>query len=255
MNMNLRTLTLMAIAMAAQTAAMAAPTDTLTVRIKAMRCGDCAHKVRNALRQDKGVDQVQFNLERRTVTISYDAALTCPDSLRAHLTATKRYRPTDYSPADTIRRGFGLRMDDMFCGNCARRIQNRLEQITGIDSVAPHLDKHYVFIRYDANRTCKDTIRHALTTLGYTPVNYYTSQKISFAYYNIPAEAATQESIDEVLAIGGVEDANVNPRRKTMAVTFFNDETTADALLEAIRKAGIEAVVPPPHVCKEEQKP
>ena len=55
------------------------------------------------------------------------------------------------------------------------------------------------------------------------------------------------------LALDGVEDVNVNTTRKTLAVTFFNDETTADKLLDEIHKAGIDAKLPKPHECSEEK--
>lgn len=238
---------------AAQLSANAAGLDTLTVRIKAMRCGDCSHKVMLAVRALPGIERVESNLERRTTTVVYDPAQTCPDSIEARLVATKRFKPSPYSPTDVIRRGFGLRMDDMHCQRCADRIAKRLGQLEGIDSTAAHLDKHYYFIRYDANRTCKDSIRTALTALGYTPVNYYSGPKVSFAYYNIPREQATQEAIDEVMLLEAVDDVNVNARRGSMAVTFFNEEISADQLLGAIHKAGIQAVVPPPHECTEAQ--
>ena len=231
--------------------AMAANTDTLTVRIKGMRCGDCAHKVKNALRQDKGVGNIEFNLERRTATIAFDPAATCRDSIEARLAATKRYKASPYSKDDVIKRGYGQRMDDMHCKKCADRIMGRLQKMAGIDSLAPHLDKHYMFIRYDANRTCKDSIRAVINKLGYTPVNYYTSNKIDFAYYNIPAEAATQATIDNIMALDAVDDVNVNPKRNSLAVTYFCKELTAEQLLDEIRKMGIEAVVSPAHQCKE----
>ena len=230
---------------------LAASSDTLTVRIKGMRCGECAHKVKTALREDKGVGTIVFNLERRTATIAYDPASTCTDSIYARLAATKRFTASSYSKDEVIRRGIGFRMDDMFCKNCVNRITKRLEQMEGIDSLAPHLDKHYIFIRYDANRTCKDSIRSVINGLGYTPVNYYTSDKIGYAYYTIPAEGVSQDAIDDILTLDAVEDVNMNPKRKSLAVTYFCKEMTADQLLEALRKAGIEAVVPPPHECKE----
>ena len=82
-------------------------------------------------------------------------------------------------------------------------------------------------------------------------MNYYSGPKVSYAYYNIPAEATTQETIDEVLILEGVEDANVNAKQKSLAVTFFTDETNADKLISDIRAAGIDAVLPPAHECKE----
>jgi len=231
--------------------AIAADSDTLTVRIKAMRCDDCAHKVMTALTKNSGVEDVQFNLERRTASIIYNPDAVTPDTLCAILDATRRYKASPYSPDEVIRRGIGFRIDDMHCKKCSDRITGRLNEMQGIDSIAPHLDKHYIFVRYDANRTTKDSIRTAINELGYTPVNYYTSDNIAFAYYNIKGKMPSQEAIDEVLTISAVEDVNVNTLRHTMAVTYFSKEISAERLHKAIRKAGIKAVVPPPHICKD----
>lgn len=231
---------------------MAATLDTLTVRVKGMRCDDCAHKIRVTLRQDAGIDDISFNLERRTLTVAYDPQTTSAEAIQERLKATKRYVASPYDPNDVIKRGFGLRMDDMHCQNCADRIMAQLGKKTGIDSLAPHLDKHYMFIRYDANRTCKDSIRAELVRMGFTPVNYYTSDKVDFAYYVIPEADANQETIDKVLFIEATDDANVNPRRKSLAVTFFCQEISAEQLLDEIRKAGIKAELPEPHQCKEQ---
>jgi copper ion binding protein len=249
--MNKKTLLLITL-LAGITASLHATTvDTLTVRIKGMKCEECAHKVMTAVRQLPGIDNVKSNIERRTTTVTFDPALTCRDSIEARLAATGRFKASPYSPDEVIRRGFGLRIDDMHCQNCANRITKRLSQIEAIDSMSPHLDKHYIFIRYDANRTCKADIRAAVEQLGYTPVNYYSGPKVSYAYYNIPAEQATQETIDEVIIITGVEDVNVNQQKQSLAVTFFTDETNADQLLADIRQAGIKAELPPAHECKE----
>lgn len=225
--------------------------DTLTVRIKGMRCEECAHKVKTVLRKDQGVGGIQFNLERRTATIAYDAHKTSADSICSALARTVRYKATPYSKTDVIKRGYGQYIEDMFCQNCANRITERLSKLEGIDSLGANLDKHYLFIRYDANRTTKADIRALINQLGYTPVNYYTGNKIAWAYYNIPAEAATQETLDGILAIDGVEDVNANARRKSLAITYFKEEITADKLLEEVQKLGIPAVVPKPHECSE----
>ncbi len=248
----MKKLVLLALATATITTASAA--DTLTVRIKGMRCEECAHKVKTVLRKDAGVGGIQFNLERRTATIAYDNSKTCADSICAHLAATKRYKATPYSPTEVIKRGYGQRMDDMHCKNCSDRIIKFLSKMEGIDSLGPNLDKHYMFIRYDANRTDKAAIRAQINKIGYTPVNYYTSDKIDWAYYIIPAEQANQETIDAVLAIDGVEDVNSNPKRKSLAVTYFKNDISAEKLLAEIQKLGIKAVLPKPHKCSEEEE-
>ena len=187
--------------------------ETLTLRIKGMKCEECGHKVMVAVKKLPGIEDMRFNYERRTATITYDRSQTCRDSIEARLAATVRYKASPYSPNDTIRRGMGLRMDDMHCQKCADRIAGKLQAIEGIDSMSPHLDKHYYFIRYDANRTCKADIKEALLGLGFTPVNYYSGPKVSYAYYNIPAEQTIQDTMDEVLILDGVEDVCVNPKK------------------------------------------
>jgi len=225
--------------MTAATLQAASAADTLTVCIKDMHCENCARKVKTILRKDAGVAGVQINLERRTATVAFDATKTSADSICAHLNATKRYAVSPYSPADVILRDLNLHIDDMHCKKCSDRIMDRLSKQEGIDSMAPHLDKHYMFIRYDANRTDKAAIRTLM---------------VAWAYYNIPAEAATQDNIDAVLAIDGVEDVNANARRKSLAVTYIVKDISAEKLLEDIQKAGIQAVVPKPHVCDEKEK-
>ena len=239
----------MAIAMQAATA-----TDTLTVRIKGMRCEECAHKVNTVLHKVNGVKGIDYNLERRTAAIAYDKSQTCRDTIEARLAATGRYKASSYSKDEVIRRGMGLRMDDMHCQNCANRITKRLEQIEGVDSLAPKVDKQYVFVRYDANRTTKDVIRKALGDLGFTPVNYYPSNDISFAYFLIPEEAANNETIETAIILDGVDDVNVNAKRGSLAITYFNKETSVEKLQQQLKAEGIDATLPPPHECKEEKQ-
>lgn len=225
--------------------------DTLTVRIKGMKCDECAHKVMVAVRQLPGIESVRSNTERRTTTIVYDPAQTCKDSIEARLAATGRFKASPYSPDEVIRRGMGLRMDDMHCQRCADRIMAKLQPMEGIDSLSPHLDKHYYFIRYDANRTCKADIKAVLVSMGFTPVNYYSGPKVSYAYYLVPEEQATEETVDNVIILDGVENVCVNPKNRSLAITFFTDETNADKLFADILAAGIKAEVPAPHECKE----
>ena len=230
---------------------VAAQSDTLTVRINGMRCAECGHKVKNVLRKNPGVGALEFNYERRTAKIAYDANKTCTDSIYSLLKRTGRYAAKPYDPTERIGRGMGQRIADMHCKKCADRIIEQLSKLNGVDSLAPHLDKQYMFIRYDANRTSRADIRQLINKLGYTPCNYYSSPKVEYGYYLLPAEQANEETAENVLSLDGVEDVNVNPKRRSLAVTFFNDETTADKLYAEILKMGIKAKVPAPHECKE----
>ena len=82
-------------------------------------------------------------------------------------------------------------------------------------------------------------------------MSYYTSKEISFAYFLIPKEQATESTIEEVLALDGVDDVNVNAKRGSLAITYVNKDTSEQQLLQAIQEAGIKATLPPAHECKE----
>lgn len=217
-----------------------AATDTLTVRIKAMRCEDCAHKVSRVLNDREGVEGLDFNLERRTVTVEYDADKTCADSICNALMATRRYVPTPYSKDEVIRRGIGLKLEEMRTEEDAERVMKDLGTEVGIDSLAPHVDKRYVFVRYDANRTTKAAVKEKLADMGFTPVSYYTSDIISHAYFRIPTEAANEETIEKAITLEGVDDANVNRKTGALAITYVNSRTTEQELKKALKEEGVE---------------
>jgi copper chaperone CopZ len=139
-----------------------------------------------------------------------------------------------------IRRGMGLRTEELQTQADADRIMQNMSSMVGIDSLAPNVAKRYVFIRYDANKTDKATIREKLESLGFTPVTYYTSKIISFAYFKMPAEADTEENLEMILALDGVEDVNANPEKGSLAITYVNTQTTEEKLLSDIQAEGIE---------------
>lgn len=244
-----RLLTLTAAAL--MTLTLTAANETIVLRIKGMRCEECAHKVTTVLKKLNGIGNMEFDFEKRTAAITFDNTQTCADSIKARLALTGRYKSSPYSKDEVIRRGLGLQMGDMHCQRCADRIGQCLEKMEGIDSLAPHVDKHYFFIRYDANKTCKAAIKQALGELGFTPVSYYTSKEISFAYFLIPKEQATEDTIEEVLALDGVDDVNVNARLGSLAITYVNKDITEEQLLKAVQDVGIKASMPPVHECKE----
>ena len=90
----------MTLMLIAQLGVMAQDIDTLTVRIKGMRCEECAHKVKNVVKKLPGIDGITFNIERRTASIAFDKNQVCADSIKGRLAATVRYKASAYSPTD-----------------------------------------------------------------------------------------------------------------------------------------------------------
>lgn len=211
--------------------------DSMVMRIKGMKCDECGHKVMVRLNEriPDGIEDMWFDYEKRIATVLYDPAKTCPDSIKAPLIGT-RYNPTAYSKNDIITRGMGLRMAELKSSADGAKAMAALKGKLGIDSLAPHVNKNYLFIRYDANKTCKAEIRKQLVEAGFTPTNYYSSDKVQYAYYKIPGIKDTEATREKLFLIDGVEDFNINEKKQVLAITYFNDEMTADRLDAIIKK-------------------
>ena len=160
-----------------------------------------------------GVNDIWFNIERRTATISYNPSLTCPDSIKAPF-AGQRYNMTPYNPTDSIIRNMGLRME-LTDSASARRAITTLNGRKGIDSLAPHLNHRYLFIRYDANRISKNDIKKLLIDAGFGK--------------NLKTLA------DDAIVFDGVEDVCINPATRKIGFTYLKDTTSEDKLRRKIK--------------------
>ena len=103
-----------------------------------------------------------------------------------------------------------LHIDDMHCKKCSNRIQGRLLAKPGIDSMDADVRRHNITVRFDGDQMTADSIRTIVTKMGYTPVKACRCGKGAYAYFLIPAEQATPETIVKAKAVKGVQDANVN---------------------------------------------
>ena len=227
-----------------------AQTQTIQWRIEDMHCDHCAHKVMTALTKDKGVSDVDINIERRVASVTYDASLTTPDKIKNQLDGT-RYVPTAYSASDVIAREKTYLIEDMHCGNCARRIFNALEQIAGVDSLDFDIDKHTFSVEYDANKTSRDNIRETINSLGYTPVDYYSQEIVDYAYFLLPEGSVNEDIANKVMEIEGVADANTSIKNHSLAISYDTTEITGDKLIEELKSRNIKVEIPKPHECQE----
>lgn len=222
----------------------ASKVDSLTVTIKGMHCGGCAKKVKSILTQGNGAENVKVNLERNTATIFYNPTVVSADTLKARLAATKRYAPTAYSKNDVISRKVAYYIADMTCGGCAKKIEKTVMDAGGVDSVNVDIKKHAITVYYDANKVSRDDFRTAIDAQGYSPLAYSDSPRVDYAYYKIPADKATAETAEELLALDNVADVNVNAKRNTVAIMYGVKNLAAQKVLENVKAAGIAAELP-----------
>ena len=104
-----------------------------------------------------------------------------------------------------------------------------------IDSLAPRLNRHCLFIRHDANRTSLADIKKHPVDAGFAPTNDYTSDRVGFALFDIPRGRNAQKPADDAIAFDGIDDVGVNPTMCKIAVTYLKNTTSGRKLRRQIK--------------------
>lgn len=141
---------------------------------------------------------------------------------------------TPYSAADIIIRGVGQGMEITYSAS-VRRAVAALSGREDIDSLAPHLNRHCLFIRHDTNRTSLADIKKHPVDAGFAPTNDYTSDRVGFALFDIPRGRNAQKPADDAIAFDGIDDVCVNPTMRKIAVTYLKDTTSEGKLRRQIK--------------------
>ena len=228
---------LLALAAFAMTAG-AQQLDTLAMRIQGEVDDQSAHRIMICVLSIEGVDDVWFDVEKGTATVSYDAKKVLPEDIMSPLRGIK-FNPRVYRVDDVIMRSAVQRLD-LSCAADSARAMAALQGCKGIDSLRACLEGSYLSYRYDANKTSKATIQKLLIDAGFTPCNSSDSPLISFTSFRIPALMATDETSKRVLAFQGVEDVCVNPYTNTLSITYYSNLSSRPALKAQLEDLGME---------------
>ena len=209
-------------------------------RVEGMNCEHCVSNVKQTLRKQSGVRKVDADLEKKVITITYDAQKISPEKMILSLNATKRYIPTTYSVSDVITRVVSYRSDDMKCANCAKKVEKAIQTYAGVDSVGVDLDKKVVTVKYDANKVSKSTFEQTFDKLGYLTTTFYPNEIVGYARYTVKAGKLDEESKQQLIDnVEGLVELSSIPTSNVIAVAY--DKRTlkdADAVKAALEGKG-----------------
>ncbi|HKL95739.1 MAG TPA: cation transporter [Paludibacteraceae bacterium] len=85
--------------MLAATTVVHAEKQTVVLAVNQMECGTCQAKVEKTLAYEKGVKGLQFDLEKRQVTITFDNEKTTVEKLQNALVKNNKYASEIVKPS------------------------------------------------------------------------------------------------------------------------------------------------------------
>lgn len=199
--------------------AMAETWKSIQYRIENMHCGGCAGRVKKALSAKDGVDKIGVDLEKRVVTVNYDADKITPDILATTLTEAK-YAPAAYSAKDVIERTVSFKASEMRCGGCANKVKTKIGAVSGVKSVDVDLDHKSVKITYDANQVSRNSFKGDFQKFGYTVTAYYPNEIVAYSQFKVEKGKLGEAGEEAVGKVKGIIDVTANEATKVLAVAY-----------------------------------
>ena len=188
-------------------------------RVENMRCGKCAGRIKKALTAKEGVGDVSFDMEKKVVTIAYDADKVSTKALASAITDIK-FTPTAYSKSEVIERTASFKASQMRCNGCAKRVKTNLGAVEGVQAVDVDLDTKSVKITYDANKVSKKVFKDEFKKFDYTVTNYVPNKVIAYAQLNVSKGDLSGAGLDKLSKVKGFMDVNVNDKTQTIAISY-----------------------------------
>ena len=201
------------------TSVMAETVKSIQYRVENMRCGKCAGRIKKALDAKEGVGNITFDMEKKVVTVSYDANKVSPNVLADAIKALK-FTPTAYSKSEVIKRTASYKASQMRCGGCAKRVKANIGKVAGVQEVDVDLATKSVKITYDANKTSKSAFKDEFKKFDYTVTNYFPNKIVAYAQVTVEKGDLNSDAAKKLGKVKGFLDVNVNQKTQTIAISY-----------------------------------
>lgn len=199
---------------------MAETIKNIQYRVENMRCGHCAGRIKKALTAKEGVGEVSFDMEKKVVTIAYDADKVSTKALAAAITEIK-FTPTAYSKSEVIERVASYKASQMRCGGCAKRVKTNIGAVAGVKTVDVDLETKSVKITYDANKVSKSAFKDAFKKFDYTVTTYVPNNMVAYTQVTVTKGDLNAAGLEKLSKVKGFLDVTVNEKTKTIAVAYI----------------------------------
>lgn len=209
-------------------------------RIESMRCGGCLGRVTKALKATAGVQSVEGDMEKKMVTVVYDASQVSPSAMKETLAGIKM-NAVDYDPNEVITREVLFHADQMHCGGCAGKVKKNIGAEPGVQKVEVDLNTKNVAITYDANKVSSKDLKDDFKKFNYTVCRAYATDIVKYASFRVKDAG---KASGQLKGIKGVLDVNVDAASGLVALSY-NTRILADeaALMAQVQAVGCEVEV------------
>ncbi|GIK56897.1 MAG: copper-translocating P-type ATPase [Chloroflexi bacterium] len=148
----------------------------LTFPVVGMTCANCVTAVERSAKKVEGVTDAAVNFASEKVTVTFDTAVTTPQTLTTNL--VQRIQRAGYEiPTATIE----LPLLGMTCANCAQTIERRLNKVEGVLDVAVNLANEKAQVTVASGVATRADLVTAVRQAGYDVVEVAAGEETADA--------------------------------------------------------------------------
>ena len=147
------------------TAISADQSDVAQFSVPEMDCPSCAGKVENSVRKLDGITAVDPQVTTGTLSVSYEGDRTTQDAI------AERVEKAGYTVENLGETTTTFTVPEMDCPSCAGKIENALDELSGLSSYDTQPTTGKVIATYDATSLSPSKIEDAIESAGYEVID------------------------------------------------------------------------------------
>ena len=131
---------------------------TIELGVQGMTCASCVGRVERGLKKVEGVEGASVNLATERATVTYDPALTTPQTL------LDKVKDVGYEP---VMSELELGVQGMTCASCVGRVERALNKVEGVLDASVNLATERATVRYLPSSVSPGQLKAAVKASGY----------------------------------------------------------------------------------------
>ena len=130
----------------------------------------------------------------------------------------------------------------MTCAACAQRIERVVRRLSGINQATVNLASEKLFVEYDNSALELDSIKAAVTKIGFQVAEKSEYVKISIPIGGMSCAACAQRIEKVVSKLDGISEVSVNLAIERAAISYNPQKIRQSVIRETIEKLGFKAL-------------
>ncbi|KAK5130879.1 hypothetical protein LTR08_001600 [Meristemomyces frigidus] len=242
--------------------------STTTLHVGGMTCGACTSAVEGAFKDVAGIKSFSISLLSERAVIAHDASVISPEKLAetiedtgfdAEILETKATEPAISKPKQR-RKGNSKKLvtttiaiEGMTCGACTSAVEGGFKDVSGLMQFNISLLAERAVIVHDPEKLTAAHIVKIVDDRGFDATIISSQEEgaqtssantiLQLKVYGLPSPESAADLQASLQTIAGIDSANINFATTRASITHTPSQIGVRAVVEAIEKAGYNALV------------